>query len=1126
MYDVDDELSSAISRYAAILCGLTRVGESSLGGFVWTNDSYGIGKLVAIEGRKGRVSFFHSITEAEERCYPTSHLGRACLSPQTRVYVHDDEAGKWRAGRVLWHFKEDTQFWYEICFPNGQHTGVAETHLEVRCLRPKVDPTEVLAFAAMETQYFHDRRLVAIDALVKMRAASRGLTGLLSSSIELVPHQVEIVRRVLEDPIQRYMLADEVGLGKTIEAGAIIRQCLLDNPGECIIVIVPSPLVRQWQRELSEKFHINEFPDSVAVLPFEDLGSLEEGECDLLVIDEAHLLVGKEGTSQRDFNHLARIAHSSRRLLLLSATPVLGHHEATFALLHLLDPVTYRLEIREVFRERIERRQEYGQRLLALNPRLPPPILDNAVQQVSKTFPNDLIIAQLARELKQPEADVDQVIATLRRHIAETYRLHQRLLRTRRRDLDNRELLPRRSSLTIDIDDDIRIDSIWEGLENWWYASRRAVEMLNDQDGSAADKLETGLARRYAPLIEALGRGVGEFAVELERQQRAADRGELPTFVGEEEVLSHLVQAVRTEPELMEAANELTSFEGHHITANLRVTPRVTLAAASVTLMVRGLRAEKESPVKAVVFSSSTDVALNLHECLCVVNGNNTVFGVFEDMLPDDVDAAVRQFENSETDAVVVCDRSGELGLNFHFADGIIHLDLPLSPARLEQRIGRVDRFGRRQEIIRQRVIIPSDEDNSPWLAWYELLKDAFRLFDQSVSEVHFILDKLGQDIELALYRNGAAGIKDMKAQVCEELEQERQRLDEQYALDRLATDEQEAITLFTALKETDENESGLERTLNQWMSSVLQFSHWYTPHIAHDVFTYRWSDRTLAPEWPWRVFLADGLDQRQERRYLTYYRSVAMEHPEVALMRPGFSLIDRMRRFMIWDDRGSAFATWRMDPTWEVSERGEWMGFRLCYVIEADIDKIGETLIDQIEPHLVPSIRRRTDGFLHPCTEVLHVDLNLQEVVDTELLAILTRPYSRELDDAGRRDYNLGSRPAALFGLVDPQAFIELCRQVRKRSEEIIRNNPRFLERTQSSSQRTRRELKVRNERLRLRNEAIRHETGNSDPTIEMEIAINEAIITGVTLPRIRLDSIGFFIVADYPPDEVLSND
>src|SRR5690606_10944193 len=86
-----------------------------------------------------------------------------------------------------------------------------------------------------------------------LRSTAQGLTSVLAGSIELVPHQVATVRRVTTDRIQRYLLADEVGLGKTIEAGLIIRQLLIDNPRLRVVVSVPDALVNQWKSELASK---------------------------------------------------------------------------------------------------------------------------------------------------------------------------------------------------------------------------------------------------------------------------------------------------------------------------------------------------------------------------------------------------------------------------------------------------------------------------------------------------------------------------------------------------------------------------------------------------------------------------------------------------------------------------------------------------------------------------------------------------------------------------------------------------------------------------------------------------------------------------------------------------------
>lgn len=81
------------------------------------------------------------------------------------------------------------------------------------------------------------------------------MSGLISSLIELEEHQAEVVKRVLQDPVQRYLLADEVGLGKMIEAGVLIGQYTLDAPADHrVLVVAPPPLVMQWRRELRRRF--------------------------------------------------------------------------------------------------------------------------------------------------------------------------------------------------------------------------------------------------------------------------------------------------------------------------------------------------------------------------------------------------------------------------------------------------------------------------------------------------------------------------------------------------------------------------------------------------------------------------------------------------------------------------------------------------------------------------------------------------------------------------------------------------------------------------------------------------------------------------------------------------------
>ena len=202
----------------------------------------GVGKLQSLVDGRCVISVFHSFRQTETISLNINDLERAYLSPQTRVYVEEDKAV--RIGRVTdYMLQENGLVHYEVRFPNGRQEDFSELDLFVRLWSVPEDPADILSAGGAESQFLHDRRQAAAMPLMSLRSAVQGFTSLISAGVELVPHQVAAVRRVLSDPIQRYLLADEVGLGKTIEAGLIIRQHLIDNPDTEILIATPPHLL-------------------------------------------------------------------------------------------------------------------------------------------------------------------------------------------------------------------------------------------------------------------------------------------------------------------------------------------------------------------------------------------------------------------------------------------------------------------------------------------------------------------------------------------------------------------------------------------------------------------------------------------------------------------------------------------------------------------------------------------------------------------------------------------------------------------------------------------------------------------------------------------------------------------
>ncbi|MFC4100101.1 DEAD/DEAH box helicase [Paenibacillus xanthanilyticus] len=166
-------------------------------------------------------------------------------------------------------------------------------------------------------------------------------------ALEPMPHQISTARKVLHEMSGRAILADEVGLGKTIEAGLILKEYMVRGLVSRVLILVPASLVLQWVRELNQKFGIpaiaqkkeHSWQNDVVVAsidtakrdPHRDI--LLGQDYDLLIIDEAHKLKNKKTTNYQFVNQLRK-----KYCLLLTATPVQNDLDELYNLITLLKP--------------------------------------------------------------------------------------------------------------------------------------------------------------------------------------------------------------------------------------------------------------------------------------------------------------------------------------------------------------------------------------------------------------------------------------------------------------------------------------------------------------------------------------------------------------------------------------------------------------------------------------------------------------------------------------------------------------------------------------------------------------------------------------------------------------------
>ncbi|MDT4290726.1 RNA polymerase-associated protein RapA [Methylomonas sp. MO1] len=191
------------------------------------------------------------------------------------------------------------------------------------------------------------------------QAATKGLQGARAS---LIPHQLYIAHQAASRALPRIMLADEVGLGKTIEAGLIIQHRLINGLSKRVLILVPESLLHQWLVEMLRRFNLrfsifdesrcfacpdeNPFLSEQLVLcsqrffadsPHRQQQALDAG-WELVVVDEAHHLEWSEDAPSADYLFVEQLAFGSPGLILLTATPEQLGKESHFARLRLLDP--------------------------------------------------------------------------------------------------------------------------------------------------------------------------------------------------------------------------------------------------------------------------------------------------------------------------------------------------------------------------------------------------------------------------------------------------------------------------------------------------------------------------------------------------------------------------------------------------------------------------------------------------------------------------------------------------------------------------------------------------------------------------------------------------------------------
>lgn len=570
-------------------------------------------------------------------------------------------------------------------------------------------------------------------------------TTLVDAQVDLNPHQVDAALFACKNPLSKgVILADEVGLGKTIEAGLVILQHWAERKRK-ILIITPANLRKQWHQELQEKFGLqgtileaksynaikkagkNPFRQEIPVICSYQFAKSKADDIkqigwDLVVLDEAHRLRNVYKKNNVIGKTLKEALENVSSKVLLTATPLQNSLLELYGLVSMIDD--------RVFGDLDSFRAQFGakateQTLSHLRQRLSPVCQRTLRRQVQAYVPYTQRLAILQ---KFTPSDQEREFSHL---VAEYLRR------------PNLQAMPEGQRQLISL-------VLWKLLAS---SSRAIAGALDTMTKRLQGVLEESTTQDLVETLDEDYESLDETAEEWEEES------------GSNILTADEYQAIADE------IKELKHFK--QLAENIREDAKsraLLIALSTAFAKLKELGAEQ----KAIIFTESKRTQAYLLECLAqtdyagengagivLFNGTNSdsqAQKIYKDWLKrhegsdkitgsktaDTRAALVEHFKEHGT--IMIATEAGAEGINLQFCSLIINYDLPWNPQRVEQRIGRCHRYGQKHDVV---VVNFVDETNEADQRVYELLEQKFKLFDGVFGASDEVLGAIGSGVDI-----------------------------------------------------------------------------------------------------------------------------------------------------------------------------------------------------------------------------------------------------------------------------------------------------------------------------------------------------------------------------------------
>lgn len=630
---------------------------------------------------------------------------------------------------------------------------VPENLLECSYNDGYVRPLEQLKHYEFQNPIWFCGRSVVSKTMHIINNSLYGFNEIAGCKIYLKTHQLRTIMRCLQDGTCRNMIADEVGMGKTIEALAVLKVFLKDNHNAKVLIVVPDALVEQWRTEMAYKFKILEGEDvngnNIVLSGMTEIHTYYN-TYDFVIADEVH----KYLLDDVNYQKLLALSKRTNNILMLSATPVQRRKDEYKKLLQLIQPSRYMLMSEERFDKLLELQVDVVRRVHeALED------LDSYLEEIegsdnehtddteeafediidSLKRVNKLINDDTFKEIYQKidyEADdfgIEQIQSALA-YVCENYQFEKSIIRNRRGDDDDYNV---REIVEIPYDMQTNFNNteynIYKELASWIETQSSDYETF---------------VLKYKPIVATFFSSAAAFEASINDED------------------------LNVPNEIFQMARKWKQEEQDNCKKIKEYTEDPTDYLSRINNIIDYIDQEAYGK-KVLVFTNHDETFQVYRDVFLSYFGKEHCAFFSKGLDADERELGAYRFETDEKCCILLSDESGGEGRNFQNADVLIHIDIPWSANELEQRIGRLDRIGREQDKPVLSVVCYSKETLEEDL--YKFWNEGIGIFTQSQSGLEIIMNSMDEKIIKAVCDDFKYGL----INIIEEVEKELQELKE-----------------------------------------------------------------------------------------------------------------------------------------------------------------------------------------------------------------------------------------------------------------------------------------------------------------------------------------------------------